>query len=158
MATIKLTQGYSAIIDDSDLPLISRYSWHAVKSRGRVYAAYSVRLPHSRAILMHKLLLTAERVDHIDGNGLNNRRDNLRPATHSENMQNRKKTKFNTSGFKGVWSDGKGWQARIGVNGKRLYLGWLQTAEEAARAYDKAAEQHHGAFAVLNFTKEQENE
>ncbi len=103
---------------------------------------------------MHQLLLPdATIADHIDGDGLNNRRSNLRPASEAQNAAHARKGKNNTSGFKGVDQNGgrSSWRARILVNGKSLYLGRFSTKEEAARAYDAAALVHFGEFAILNF-------
>lgn len=101
-------------------------------------------------------------VDHIDGNGLNNLRSNLRFATMSQNIANSKVRKDNTTGYKGVswfvgskhpngvWKSKPSWTARIGINGKRITVGYFATKEEAARAYNKAAIKYHGEFAKLN--------
>lgn len=88
-------------------------------------------------------------VDHIDGNSLNNKIDNLRIATESENSQNRKKGSNNTTGFKGVYESGEissPYWARINVEGKSIYLGSFKTKELAASAYKKASIEHHGNF------------
>ena len=100
---------------------------------------------------MHRLIQGAPRgqaVDHKNGDSLDNRRSNLRPASHAQNMQNVGITKANTSGYKGVnWnSDASKWHARIRVNGKRLHLGLFDAAEDAHAAYVAAAEMHHGEF------------
>ena len=93
-------------------------------------------------------------VDHRNGDGLDNRRDNLRLATHSENMMNRPKIKSpTTSRFVGVYFDKarRLWVARIHLNGKCIWLGRFATEIEAAKAYDEAAKKYHGEFARLNF-------
>jgi len=95
-----------------------------------------------------------EHIDHINGDGLDNRRDNLRICTRTENVRcQRKRTKPTSSRFKGVtWhKNHRYWQAAIRKNGERTYLGWFKGEEEAARAYDKAAKRLHGDFASLNF-------
>jgi len=94
--------------------------------------------------------------DHINHNGLDNRRANLRPVTLTQNVWNRRKFKKpSRSKYKGVdWStEMKRWRARIRVNGKRIYLGSFKHEIEAAKAYDTAAAKYHGQFAALNFKR-----
>ena len=103
---------------------------------------------------LHRLLLgSAVLVDHRDGNGLNNQRSNLRPATHAQNLQNTRKRAGTTSRFKGVcWNKKKqAWVAFIKHEGKKKYLGCFSSEEVAARAYDFAASETFGEFACLNF-------
>jgi len=95
-------------------------------------------------------------IDHINHNGLDNRKANLRPATRTQNIWHRKKFKRpSRSQYKGIdWSKTqKKWRARIRVNGKRIYLGSFDNELEAAKAYDEAAKRYHGEFASLNFNK-----
>jgi hypothetical protein len=104
------------------------------------------------AARMHREIFGAcdgQLVDHVDGDGLNNRRSNLRIATRAENNRNAAVRKDNTSGFKGVhWHKGDGrWQAQIRVAGKRIRLGAFDTPEAAHAAYCEAAARYHGAFA-----------
>jgi len=93
------------------------------------------------------------RVDHINGNGLDNRRSNLRIATSQQNNRNRKICNLNTSGFKGVRLDRNKWRADIRIDGKRKNLGRFVNPEAAAAAYDEAARKYFGEFATLNFPK-----
>ncbi len=100
---------------------------------------------------MHRQLLCAgkgEEVDHIDGNGLNNQRSNLRIATRAQNAHNTRRPKTNTSGHKGVyWSKcAKSWCAMICSNGKRKYLGLFDNVDEAGKAYEMEARLNHGEF------------
>jgi len=94
-------------------------------------------------------------IDHINRNGLDNRKANLRPATVAQNAQNAVKRK-NRSGYKGVWlaKDKRKWRAAIWHNNKREYLGYFNSPRQAAKAYDTAAKKHHGEFAALNFPSE----
>lgn len=155
MAQIELTQNLVALIDDTDLPLVSPFKWHAHKAFKTFYAMN--RYGHGGSYhSMHRLILPAPsgiQIDHIDGNGLNNRRANLRHATQAENNRNRSKFLGSTSRFIGVnWNQEKQkFQCRIRVNGKDVHLGWFHDQEDAARHYDFAAIQCVGPFARLNF-------
>ena len=93
-------------------------------------------------------------VDHKDGDGLNNTRENLRVCSRSDNEHNRRIDTKNSSGFKGVYFNKpmKKWMARISINNKRMYLGCYDNKVDAARAYDKAAKKHFGEFARLNIS------
>jgi predicted Zn-ribbon and HTH transcriptional regulator len=102
---------------------------------------------------MHQLIAGSRNVDHVDGNGLNNRRSNLRPATKSQNGANARKNPGKTSRYKGVFWDRErsAWQAKIMVNRKALSLGRFASEEDAALAYDLAAREAFGEFALTNF-------
>ena len=134
---IELTKGQFAIVDDSDYEYLSKFKWYAKERKHTWYAARRSGLSEVR---MHRVILNVGagiEVDHINGNGLDNRRANLRPVTKSENAQNRMPRGNSASGFKGVYlrSDGKKWQASIMVNRKQIFLGGnFETAERAARA------------------------
>lgn len=156
---LPLTQGLFAIVDADDYDALARFNWYAAKDHRTFYAGRGIRLPSGRwsSITMHRTLMPGHKyIDHINGNGLDNRRSNLRPATHAENMRNRRMGRNNTSGYVGVrWRPEKGrWETRIQVDGRKLRVGMYATAEEAARARDAAALEHHGPFARLNFPLE----
>ena len=168
---IPLTDGYVALVDDEDYERVMRHRWHAEIERrpgkGRpdvVYARRSIncgKYPDGRQKirgerLHHFILGTRERTDHIDLNGLNNQKANLRVVTSSQNGANRRKKLTSASRFKGLSIvAGRGiWRARIQVNGQYRHLGYFHNEEEAARAYDRAAAEAFGEFALLNFPEE----
>lgn len=155
---ILLTQGKSALISDEDYERISQHGWWAAKNSGTWYAIRHDRDADGKrlTVIMHRVILGAPdevEVDHIDGDGLNNVRQNLRLCTTEQNQYNRGPSRTNTSGFKGVcWHKGnKRWMATIRHKGKRIFLGYRLTPEQAARLYDAAARELHGNFARLNF-------
>lgn len=151
---IQLTQGKVALVDDADYEFLSRWKWHACRSRGKWYARRNERLGNGKRILVQmQHVLCGKGSDHKDGDGLNNQRDNLRVATHHQNCLNRPPKKGSSSKYKGVswYKRGKSWGAYIKLDGKQYHLGRFSTEEEAARAYDAAALHLHGEFAWLNF-------
>jgi hypothetical protein len=154
---IPLTQGKETIIDAADADLVLPHKWLAFRSRGMWYAARNVGpLRAQHTVMLHRVLLDPPPgmvPDHIDGDGLNNRRSNLRLATISQNVANRTRHPLNTSGYVGVsWFKKAGaWRADIKVNRKQRYLGCFATAEEAARVRDAAAREAFGEYAYLNF-------
>lgn len=152
---IPLTKGMVAIVDTADFDFLSRFNWYAHKSNRTYYAARrATDAEHapgqSRHIFMHQVLC-GRGCDHIDRNGLNNTRGNLRPATKSQNSVNCRKVNRKT-GYRGVSINGRwGYQATVNFGGSRHRAGTFKTKVEAAIAYDRLAKQLHGEFAVLNF-------
>lgn len=164
MREIALTQGYVAWIDDEDFERISEWNWQIARRRKSValYASGALRINGKRKMmLLHRFIINAPDgypVDHIDGNGLNCQRANLRVCSTTENLRNRGIQKNNSSGFKGVAKAKNRWRATLQkrIEGKRrqICLGLYDDPAEAARAYDIAALIHHGEFARLNFPAE----
>lgn len=154
MKTIPLTQGKVAIVDDADFEELSKYKWQAHRTRNRWYAT---RTFGKRFVKMHRFLLSAAKgikVDHIDGDGLNNRRDNLRECSNAENCRAfRKKWSGSTSCFRGVsrHKASSSWVAQLCKNGLVFHLGCFQNEEDAARAYDVKARELFGEYASPNF-------
>jgi hypothetical protein len=139
MREITLSQGYAALIDAADYDEIAQFKWFALVTPHTVYAMRTVILPEGgrTSEYMHRRLLpSTKQVDHINGNGLDNRRSNLRPATSAENVRNRSGLRAgNTSGFRGViWEKSRSkWRAQIKVDGRNRYLGRFDDPAEAAR-------------------------
>lgn len=150
--SIPLTQGKIAIIDEEDYPLVSKSKWFAVQFDNGLWYAYTNR---PRRIAMHRVIMgdpPGMLVDHKDGDGLRNTRDNLRVCTRAQNLQNRRgPTKKSKSGYMGVSPVRGRWVVYIGVDGKSRYIGTYDSPEEAARASDESAIRFHGEFASLNF-------
>ncbi len=157
MKEIKLTKGYVALVDDADYEWLNQWKWFSATRRGMVYANRNDKrnAGKQRTIAMHRLILGITGVDdlgdHIDGNGLNNQRANLRKCTRQENTLNRRKIKYGISMYKGVRVNKKGKiHAVITFDKKRIFLGNFKTEPEAAKAYNNAAKIYHGEFAQLN--------
>lgn len=173
---IPLTQGQFAIVDASEYARVAVWHWILLKQSYRKtnrsvskYYAFRWARAHDgklvRVFLHHEILGRKVRIDHRDGNGLNNMRHNLRVATGSQNNCNREKSPGCSSRYKGVcWHKQHGtWMALIGsgpvgADGRRrrVYLGYFDEEKDAARAYDAAALRHFGEFALLNFPQSQE--
>lgn len=162
MRTIPLTQGHLALVDDADYEVLSHFKWRVIKTNNTLYAARSTSrvFGKQKIVYMHRQILglvdPEVEAHHKDNDGRNNQRDNLKVATHSQNLQSiRTKKQGATSQFRGVSlhrRDGI-WQVQIRINGKDTHLGTFTDETEAARAYDDAAFKHFGEFAQLNFPK-----
>ena len=161
MKKIKLSQNKYALVDDIDFNYLNQYKWSAVKNSKTFYA---VRNSYDRngkktMIKMHREIMQTPRgmeTDHMDENGLNNQRNNLRICTHAENSRNILIRKDNKYGIKGVyWSKrDKIWYSRIQVNGKQIHLGSFRSKENAYTKYCEASKIYHGEFSkLINMTK-----
>ena len=156
MKTIPLTQGYLTKVDDEDYIKFASVRWYALVARSGVRAVRDVRINGERRHLhLSREILNAPRgryVDHINGDTLDNRKQNLRFCTASQNQWNRQLGKNNISGFKGVFLDKRDdrWYPAITVNKKRISLGGFLNKKDAIKAYDKAAKHYFGEFAKLN--------
>lgn len=150
--------GRHALVDDGDASRALTLPWNLDKD-GYAYCHPPGSGHSGGRLLMHRFILSAavgDEVDHRNGDGLDNRRGNLRHCTHRENLRNQRPQVGTSSGFKGVWwhRAGQKWAAGICVTGKRLHLGLFIDERAAARAYDAAALEHFGEFARPNFPKE----
>lgn len=155
----KLAAGRLALVDDADYELISQYRWHIFETprKWRTSGPYARTKPwKTSGFFMHTLITGWQRVDHIDHDGLNNQRSNLRPATTGQNAANgRPRRNPSASPYKGVFRaprcPRRPWFAYIRADGVSDFLGNFATEEEAARAYDAAALAVWGEYAYLNF-------
>ena len=156
MKRIPLTQGKETLVDDQDYEYLIQWDWCANRKDSAFYT--QGRIDGNTTTSIHQVLgkllgfSSGVNVDHINRNGLDNRRENLRPASKMENARNRGPQVNNTSGFKGVtlYRYDDTWQAQIHVRGKNIYLGRFDDKVEAAKAYNEAAKKHFGEFAWLN--------
>lgn len=161
MIEVILTQGQIALIDDDMCDLVLQYNWYALwdESISSYYARANAKDQNGKPIKisMHRLILGLEHGDsrigdHINHNTLDNRLENLRVADKYDSARNQRKHQNNTSGYIGVsWNKRREkWVAQISINGKRTHLITCDSAYEAAQAYNEAALQYYGEFAVLN--------
>jgi hypothetical protein len=154
MKLIPLTKGQFAIVDDDDYTELSRFKWYAYKRGNIWYAARRLSKKEGRkTVHMHtSILQSSRRIDHCDGNGLNNRRYNLRFSTHKQNTRNGGLRSNNSSGFMGVHWDSlrRKWHAQIKVDGKSISLGRFDEKWRAALERDYAAIERFVEFARLN--------
>ncbi|MCJ7728994.1 MAG: AP2 domain-containing protein, partial [Sedimentisphaerales bacterium] len=158
---IPLTQGKFAIVDPDDYSWLSRSKWFATKNGSTFYAkrnTYVRENARTRSVCMHRQIINVPDglvIDHINFNGLDNRKVNLRLATRTQNNRHTRRTIHpGASKYKGVcwYKREKRWAVRITADGKTIPIGYFKDEIEAAKAYDHAAKKYHGDFAALNFT------
>ena len=162
MKQIKLSRNKIAIVSDEDFKMVNQHKWYCVPKDNCEYACHDFGNKDNqygvKHVTMHKFLMDTPfgmQVDHIDGNGLNNCRENLRICTQSQNNGNYRISARNKSGFKGVsWHKKTGkWRATLAtymLDKKQQYLGVFENKEDAAKAYNEAAKVYFGEFARLN--------
>ena len=164
---------HTMLFDEEDRELVESHTWCIRPDRNTYYA--KTHIPHPdggwhtypngnrqrrrKTLQLHRLLMNPPKgmvIDHINHNGLDNRRENLRICTRAENSRNRGKQKNNTSGYKGVcwYKRDKKWRAQIKKDSKKIHIGYFDIIEDAARAYDAKAKELFGEFAHLNFPEE----
>jgi hypothetical protein len=158
MKLIPLTQGKFVQVDDWNYDKLMEHKWFAHKDKNTYYAQRQIKINKNKqkTISMHNIIMhtpIGQEVDHIDGDGLNCLEENMRNCTHANNCMNRKYG--GTSKYTGVSKyRGNKFQAQISNKGKKIFLGYHNNEEDAARAYDKAAKKYFGEFAHLNFPNE----
>ncbi len=150
---IPLTRGKFAIVDADDYYRLAEFRWQAVSGFNTIYASGSVA---GKTVNMHRWIMDAPDhlvVDHIDHNGLNNCKANLRLCTTAQNIRNSLSIKGATSKYKGVSWDKirRKWHVGVRLNNKRHYVGYFTDEIAAAKAYDEKAKVLHREFACLNF-------
>lgn len=159
-----LTKGFVALVDNEFSKAVGLWNW-AAHSDGRAWypsRSYNQWVDGKRKTLtirLHQMILPAPFgfvTDHKNGNPLDNRRDNLRLATTSENAVNKRSSSPGSSIYRGVVNRSGKWRALITVDSKQIWLGFFDDEVEAAKAYDTAAMRFHGVFAKLNFPIETE--
>jgi hypothetical protein len=164
MKLIPLTRGLFAQVDDEDFKKINKHKWYAqhTKASNTYYACrcelISWKPKKKKYYYMHREILNTKdkniQIDHKDGNGLNNQKENIRKCTHFQNQQNRRRSFDGSSLYKGVYyrKDRLCWVAQIRLHGHTYCLGHFPNEYNAAIAYDKMAKIHHGEFAHLNIS------
>ena len=159
---IQLTQNKATMVDDADYEWLSKNGWYARNTRGLFYAQRTLRTADGKRhqVLMHREIWKHHHgsipkgmeIDHINGNPLDNRLENLRLCTHAQNMANERKKAPHSSKYRGVnFNKYKGrWEAKIQSNSKPIHIGTFISETEAAKAYDTMAQELFGNLAQLN--------
>jgi hypothetical protein len=155
MKEIPLTQGKVALVDDEDFERVIQFKWHAIWDGFNWYAGSYLgsRGQMKKVTRMHQLIIPGHaRLDHRDGNGLDNQKSNLRPATNAQNTSNRRKHSGSNNTYKGVCfhKANKSWGASIAFMGHKFHLGYYASEIDAAVSYNHAACAYFGEFARLN--------
>lgn len=158
MEKIELTQGFFALVDEEDYEKLNKYKWHIRRCGNMIYAVTAIYIKggngKKKTIQMHRMVMgdSEKVVDHRNGNGMDNRKSNLRFCTQRQNQQNRYFKKGNSK-YKGVYWDKQlnKFRTRIRVDGKLIHLGCFTNEIEAAKKYDEAAHKHFGEYAKTNF-------
>ena len=154
---IQLTQGKVAVVDDDLFNYLNQFKWFANNINGKFYVVRNITVSKNKknVIYMHRFIMKPNKgmvIDHLDGNTLNNQKNNLRICTHTENMRNSKISINNKSGYKGVsyQENRNNYRAQIKFNNKTINIGDFIDPIDAAKAYNAAALKYHGEFAHLN--------
>ncbi len=156
MKKIPLSQGLFALVDDEDFEYLNQWKWQALRDHNTFYAVRNEKINGKIVhFKMHRVImktLANQMVDHRDHNGLNNQKYDLRNCTNQQNQLNQIKKEGCTSKYKGVYFNKtiNKWIAHIIINYKRTHIGYFDTEDEAALAYNKKAKELFGEFAVLN--------
>lgn len=150
MKEIELTQGRIALVDDNDFEYLNQFTWQLQPNRNTFYAVGYI---DHKTVKMHRIIMSVPsdlQIDHIDHNGLNNQKNNLRICTRQQNSMNRIPNK---SKYKGVYfrKDRNKWNVLISVDGILKNMGYYSSEIEAARTYDTFAKEYYGEYAYLNF-------
>jgi len=170
MKTIELSMGYVTIVDDDDYEELSKHKWYVYKGSTVNYAGRKIgKRNDSHSIHMHRQILGDDVIglhtDHIDGDGLNNQRSNLRPCTPSQNQCNKRSMRGSSSKYVGICHVSvikpktkrkKRWKAAFRVNGKSVFIGMFMTEYEAALAKDQYILDNNLEFNRLNILKRPE--
>jgi hypothetical protein len=156
---VQLTRGFYALVNDEDFEKVNQHNWCATPKRYTWVACRSVWYDgRNHMVYMHRVITGAvhgELVDHINGNGLDNQRHNLRICTKAQNNQNRRRAQStNTSGYRGVFYEKniRKWRAQISMDNKNIHLGVFTSKANAARVYKRASRALYGEFSPIGGT------